>query len=95
VPKVLIEAAAAGKPIVTTDTPGCRDIVRHGYNGLLVTPRRPDLLANALAELIDDKEKRLAMGRKGRELVEQEFKIEIVVQQTLDVYKELLAVDES
>jgi glycosyltransferase involved in cell wall biosynthesis len=52
-------------------------------------------LANALAELIDDKEKRLAMGRKGRELVEQEFKIEIVVQQTLDVYKELLAVDES
>lgn len=95
VPKVLIEASASAKPIVTTDTPGCRDIVRHGYNGLLVAPRRPDLLANALTELIDDKEKRLAMGRNGRALVEQEFRIEIVVQQTLDVYEELLASDES
>lgn len=87
-PKVLIEAAACGRPIVTTDTPGCRDIVRDGVNGALVAPRDVAALSAALRKLIDDKELRMEMGRRGRALVEAEFTLETVVQATLSVYRE-------
>jgi glycosyltransferase involved in cell wall biosynthesis len=87
-PKVLIEAAACGRPIVTTDTPGCRDIVRDGVNGVLVAPRDVAALSAALRRLIDDKQLRAEMGRRGRALVEAEFTVETVVQATLSVYRE-------
>jgi len=90
VPKVLIEAAACSRPIVTTDQPGCRDIVRNGENGLLVPPRDADALATALQRLLSDASLRTAMGARGRALVEAEFSLDIVVRQTLEIYRELL-----
>jgi glycosyltransferase involved in cell wall biosynthesis len=89
VPKVLIEAAACGKPIVTTDAPGCREIVRHQVNGLLVSINNKKELAAALLILINDKKLRINMGQRGREIVEKEFAIDIVVSQTLDLYKKV------
>jgi glycosyltransferase involved in cell wall biosynthesis len=91
VPKVLIEAAACGRPIVTTDQAGCRDIVRNAHNGLLVPARDVEALAAALERLLRDPALRQQMGAHGRALVEAEFSLDIVVRQTLEIYRELLA----
>ncbi len=91
IPRVLIEAAACGKPIVTTDTPGCREIARHGNNGLLVPPRNPVALAEALKTIILDSALRSAMGSRGREIAVAEFSQEQVLRETLAVYRELLS----
>lgn len=90
VPKVLIEAAASGRPIVTTNTPGCREIVKNGENGLLVPVRSTAELADALQLLIEKPELRKKMGTKGREIAMNEFAVEKVVSQTMTVYRELL-----
>jgi glycosyltransferase involved in cell wall biosynthesis len=89
-PKVLIEAAACGRAIVTTDVPGCREVVRDNDNGLLVPPRDSDALANALASLIKNPSLRARMGARGRETAVREFSEESVFAQTLTVYRELL-----
>lgn len=86
IPKSLIEAAAAGRPIVTTDTPGCREVVRHMLNGLLVPPRDPAALAAALQTLLQDRALRTAMGERGRSLAEQEFGLDSIIRQTLALY---------
>jgi glycosyltransferase involved in cell wall biosynthesis len=86
-PKSLLEAAAAGLPIVTADTPGCREVVRDKYNGLLVPPRSGLAVADALEELINNREVREEMGRNGRIRAEREFGIESIVRQTLAVYE--------
>ena len=85
-PKTLIEAAACGRPIVTTDVPGCREVVRHQQNGLLVPVRDSRALAEALKILIGDDALRRQMGKKGRELAVAEFSLERVTGQTLAVY---------
>ena len=85
-PKSLIEAAACGLPIVTTDTTGCKDVVINGVNGILVPPRNPQKLADALEELINSPDLRKKMGREGRSLVERKFENEIIISRTLDVY---------
>jgi glycosyltransferase involved in cell wall biosynthesis len=90
-PKSLIEAAAAGRPIVTTDVPGCRAVVAHGDNGLLVPPRNPAALADALARLIADAGLRHEMGVRGRARAEREFGTEQVIERTLAIYAEALA----
>jgi len=89
IPKVLIEAASCGRPIVTTDAPGCREIVRNNENGLLVPVRDHVALARALRMLIDDSSLRTQMGARGRELVLKEFTIEKVVGETVSLYKSL------
>lgn len=88
-PKALLEAASTGRPIVTTNTVGCREVVREGENGFLVPLFSTVELADALQRLIQEPELRSEMGRKGREMVEQEFAIEKVVSETLDAYAEL------
>jgi glycosyltransferase involved in cell wall biosynthesis len=90
VPKALIEAAACGKPIVTTDMPGCREIVRDGWNGLLVPSRDSVSLAKALITLLGDPSLRKQFGENSRCYAEQEFGIESVVQKTLAIYEGLL-----
>jgi len=90
-PKVLLEAAASGRPIVTTDTPGCREVVRHGENGLLVPVREVEALANAIRVLLESPELRHRMGIRGRELVEEQFGIQKVIEETLRLYDELLS----
>jgi len=91
VPKVLIEAASCGRPIVTTDMPGCREIVRDGVNGYLVPPKDASAVAEAITRLLDHPQQRLKMGREGRDLVRREFAIEHVVRSTLNVYESVLA----
>ncbi len=88
-PKVLLEAAACSRPIVATDAPGCREIVRHGENGLLVPLRDAISLADAIELLLGDASLRLKMGRRGRQLVESEFSDVQVALQTLAVYREM------
>ncbi|MGY6274891.1 glycosyltransferase family 4 protein [Methylomonas sp. MgM2] len=90
VPKCLIEAAACARPIVTTDTAGCHEIVEDGVNGILVPPRDINALADALEKLILDQQLRKEMGRAGRARVEQEFSDQIVLTQTLSVYQAML-----
>ena len=90
VPKVLIEAASCGRAIVTTDTPGCREIVRDGENGLLVPPRDARALAGAIQRLIADPSLRKKMGERGREIVMREFSLDKVISETMGLYKELL-----
>jgi len=88
-PKALLEAAACGLPIVTTNAPGCREIVHDGDNGVLVPVRDAHALAVALRKLIDDKSLRVKMGQRGREIVLAEFSQERVIAETLAVYQEL------
>jgi glycosyltransferase involved in cell wall biosynthesis len=90
VPKVLIEAAAAGRPIVATRIPGCRQIVRDGENGLLVPVGDAEALAEAIARLLADPALRERMGRRGREIALADFSVERVIGQTLDLYRELV-----
>jgi glycosyltransferase involved in cell wall biosynthesis len=90
-PKSLLEAAACGLPIITSDAPGCREIVQEGVNGLLVPVRDVDALVVALRKLIDDPGLRLRMGEQSRLLVETAFSLELVLAQTLAVYRELCA----
>src|SRR5215211_1805776 len=85
IPNALLEACAAGLPIVATDVPGCRDVVTNGVNGLLVPVRSPEALANALETLIGDRELRRAMGIAAREIAIQ-FNTKKVNAETLAVY---------
>ncbi|MCC8019591.1 MAG: glycosyltransferase family 4 protein [Rikenellaceae bacterium] len=86
IPKSLIEAAAAGKPIVTCDSVGCRDAVVHGVTGLLVPAKSPEALAKSLEILIDDDKKRHAMGKEARLLAEQKFSLTAVIEEHLNIY---------
>jgi glycosyltransferase involved in cell wall biosynthesis len=85
-PKALLEAAACARPIVASDVPGCREIVRPGETGLLVPPRDIAALAAAIATLAADPGLRRRMGAAGRGLVEREFAEAIVARQTLALY---------
>jgi glycosyltransferase involved in cell wall biosynthesis len=90
-PKSLIEAAACGLPIITTDAPGCREIVEHGVNGLLVPCRDAQALADAIRFMVEHPDERARMGAAGREKVLREFDESIFLARTLDVYRELTA----
>ena len=87
VPNALIEACACGLPIVTTDVPGCRDVVTHGLNGLLVPARNAPALADALETLLADADLRYSMGRTGREIAVNKFGLAKVNAETLSIYK--------
>jgi len=87
VPRILIEAAATGLPLVATDMPGCREIVRHGVNGFLVRPRDAEPLASAIKKLLLDDELRREMGKRSRELACSEFSENQVLSRTLQVYQ--------
>jgi glycosyltransferase involved in cell wall biosynthesis len=90
VPKVLIEAAASGRAIVTTDVPGCRDIVRNGINGILVPPKNATALAEAIADMLENPTMRLQMANRGREIAVSEFSEDVVINHTLALYRKLL-----
>lgn len=89
-PKVLIEAAACGRAVVTTDHPGCRDAIEPGVTGLTVPVRDAAALAEAIRELLGDPDRRKQMGQAGRQLAEREFSIDKVVAAHLRIYEELL-----
>lgn len=86
VPRSLLEAAACGRAIVTTDIPGCREAVRHGETGLLVPQGDVAALSDALKTLIEEPDLRHRLGAAGRRLAEAEFSVESVVSRTLKIY---------
>lgn len=90
VPRGLIEAAACGLPLITTDTPGCRELVEDGVEGLHVTPQRPQTLAAAVRRLMAQPDVAWAMGAAARAKAKALFDEDRVLDRTLAVYKELL-----
>lgn len=90
VPTALLEAAACGRAIVATDVPGCREVVKHGFNGLLVPAQDPRALAEALYQLLTDPVLRGRMGAAGRQMILDKFTTARVNPATFDVYRSLL-----
>ena len=92
-PKALVEGAACGRAVVTTNHPGCRDAIKPDVTGVLVPAKNPIDLADAIQALIESPERRAQMGKAGRELAEKAFAIEKIVEQHMTIYQELLADD--
>jgi len=89
-PKVLLEAAACGRAVVTTDVPGCRDAIEPGVTGVLVPVRDAVALAEAIKALVSDRARCQAMGEAGRALAERAFDVREVVAAHLRLYDELV-----
>jgi glycosyltransferase involved in cell wall biosynthesis len=87
--RVLVEAMAAGLPIVASRVGGIPDLVKDGKNGLLVPPADSSALAKAISDLLEDKEKRKRMGEVGTKICQQ-YSTEAMVEQIDDLYRELL-----
>lgn len=90
VPRGLIEAAAMGRAIVTADSPGCREIVRDGENGLLVPVRDAEATAVAIRRLLEDAGLRRRLGAQGRAMVESGFSVGHFVSESIEVYRRSL-----
>lgn len=88
-PKVLIEAAACGRAVITTDVPGCRDAIEANKTGLLVPAKNSIELANAIEQLVLDSALRARMGTAGRKLAEEAFSIDQVIEQHLSIYQQV------
>lgn len=89
-PKVLLEATASARPIVTTAVPGCREVVRDGVNGFLVPPGDQDAFEQAIMRLLDDPTLRASMGMAGRQIAENEFSDDMVVSRNLSMFRGLV-----
>lgn len=89
-PKILLEAAAAGRAVITTNVPGCRDAIRENITGVLVPVRDSAALALAIKKLVQNDNLRKSMGENGRLLAEREFAIEKIIQLHMNVYEKLL-----
>jgi glycosyltransferase involved in cell wall biosynthesis len=89
-PLVLAEAAACARACIATDVPGCREIVRAGVTGWLVPPRDAEALADAITSALGDRAELARRGAAGRARVENEFALDLVLEQTLAVYRDLL-----
>jgi glycosyltransferase involved in cell wall biosynthesis len=89
VPKALIEAMASSRPIVTTNIPGCRELVEKGKCGILISPRDISALSTALKSLIQDPGRCQEMGKRGRLSVQQSLSLDGVIHQTLCLYAKL------
>lgn len=87
VPKVLIEAASCGRPIVTTDNPGCKESVIDGKTGIIVPIKNVNALAEALLLLLCDRDKRVLMGKNARKFAVREFDVNNVVDRHLEIYQ--------
>jgi glycosyltransferase involved in cell wall biosynthesis len=85
-PRSLLEAAAMGKPIITTHHKGCRDVVDEGVTGLLVDVKNPRALANAMIEMVEKPGMRAKMGEAGRRKVEREFDERTVIEKITNIY---------
>ncbi|HZR72524.1 glycosyltransferase [Bradyrhizobium sp.] len=90
VPRALMEAALAGLPIVTTRMPGCVDVVRDRWSGLLVPPHAPRLLASGIIELLDGRDAAMAMAARASDIVRQEFGLDLTIARYITAYNELL-----
>ena len=94
-PKSLVEAAACGRAIVTSDVPGCRDAIEPNKTGLVVPINNAEALADAIEYLIDNPDVRKKMGAAGRALAEKDFAIEKIVAEHMKIYRKLLDIEPS
>jgi glycosyltransferase involved in cell wall biosynthesis len=85
-PRSLLEAGACAKPSVTTDVPGCRDLVLDGVNGLVVPPKNPERLADALDRCLSDPKLSAEMGERARQRILDRFTDQAIVAQILGIY---------
>ena len=88
-PKSLLEAASSGIPIVTTDSPGCREVVKNSINGFLVPSRDFKALIEPLKVLVENNKLRSVMGNAGREKIMSELSSDIIIQQNINLYKNI------
>ena len=89
-PRVLLEAASSGRPIVTTVAPGCPQIVKSNEGGLVVPIKNSIALAAAIKKLVEDPKLRKSMGERGRKIILAEFSDDIIVGQYFSLYERLL-----
>ncbi len=87
VPKVLLEAAATGRPIITTDHAGCREAVSDGESGILVPIKNAETVADAIQTLLEDRARLVEMGQQSHELAARDYDVSSVVERTLKVYQ--------
>jgi glycosyltransferase involved in cell wall biosynthesis len=90
VPRVLLEAALAGAPIVTTTMPGCAEVIRDGWNGFLAPPGAPPVLAAKILYLLENREKGRTMADRAAKHVRQEFSLATVVADHATLYRKLI-----
>lgn len=86
-PKALIEAAACGRPIITTDAPGCREMIIDGLNGILVPVNDPEAIVSAIQRLLENKEERLKMGEASRSIAEERFALSLILDKQINIHK--------
>jgi glycosyltransferase involved in cell wall biosynthesis len=91
IPRVLLEAASMGLPIVTTDSPGCKEVVEPGVNGFLIPPRDPGALAEAILRLVEEPDLRQRFGQESRRRAVTYFDLSVIAKQIRSIYRELLA----
>ena len=89
-PKAIVEAMAIGRPIITTNAPGCDDTVIEGYNGFKVPVSNVEMLTQKLQLLIEDYDLRSEMGKNSRSFFEKEFTLDQVIKKTFDLYNKVL-----
>jgi glycosyltransferase involved in cell wall biosynthesis len=89
IPRSLLEAAAAGLPLITTESPGCREVVDHGINGFLIPIQDAAALAEKIAYLLDHPQLCRHFGQAGREKTLKEFDQQLIFEQTWQVYRSL------
>ena len=90
-PRSAIEASAMRRPVIATRIRGCREVVADGQTGILVAPRDPGELTDAIAALVDDPARRASLGQAGRIRAQEYFDEELMVSRSLEVYRRLLA----
>lgn len=90
IPKILLEAASSGRPVITTDQPGCRDAIEDGVTGLLVPIKNPRILAQRIEYLILNPDLMAEMGKNARKLAEESFDVNAIVKSHMEIYSDLL-----
>ena len=89
IPRVLLEAASMGVPLVATDVPGCRDVVQNGQNGFLVPPRDVHALAHAIIRLLDDSSLRQRFGQAAWRCAREQFDLKKVASALFFLYERM------
>lgn len=90
IPRVLLEAGALGLPLITTDMPGCKEVVRAGWNGLLVPPRDVKALASAMLRLLSSNDERTMMGMRSKAHIRDNFSLSRVADAYAEIYQRVL-----
>ncbi|MEW6435591.1 MAG: glycosyltransferase family 4 protein [Pseudomonadota bacterium] len=95
VPRALMEAALCGLPIIATDLPGCREVIRDRWNGYIVGPRRPSDLAETIIKVLQNRDEAALLAARGPDIVRQHFSLDEIVERHCRLYERLLSLGRS